>query len=253
MIRTTLKLLLVIAITVWVSTPVWAGLDEGKAAFDKGDYQTALEAFQILAESENVNAQYYLGMLFRNGWAVDQDDHQAAKWLLLAAYQDHIEAQYSLGYMYEHGQGVTKDMDEAKRWYRLAATQGSADAQHNLEIIYYEENSAPRTRSGGQGDYVMNSNSGDFFDRILGTLIGLEDAMSLSDILLITVIILIILVPVIMPFSFYRIKPLIKEISDNSAERDLLLIQEIRKMNHLLRRIVDQPDSEAIQQDEDEG
>jgi TPR repeat protein len=207
MIRTTINFLLAIAISVWISTPVWAGYEEGKAAFDKGDYESALEQFEPLAESENANAQYYLGILYRNGWAVDPDDHEAARWLRLAAFQDHVEAQYSLGYMYEHGQGVTQDMTEAKRWYRMAANQGSTDAQHNLEIIYYEENNAPRARSGDQGDLIMNSNSGDFFDTILGALIGLNESMTVTDVVVISVIILIILVPVIMPFSFYRKNP----------------------------------------------
>jgi TPR repeat protein len=154
--------------------------------------------------------------------------------------------------MYENGQGVSKDIVEAKRWYRLASNQGSADARRNLEIIYYEEKNAPKARSGGQGDYVMSSDSNDFFETILSVLIGLEDSMSVGDIMLISAIILIVLVPVILPFSFYRIKPLIKEISDNAAERDLLLIHEIRKMNHLLRKVIDSRDKEATAQDDDD-
>ena len=99
----------------------------------------------------------------------------------------------------------------------------------------------------------MNSNSGDFFDTILGALIGLNESMTVTDVVVISVIILIILVPVIMPFSFYRIKPMIKEISENAAERDLVLIEEIRKMNHLLRQVVDNPDKSIKQQDDDEN
>ena len=64
MIRTTINFLLAIAISVWISTPVWAGYEEGKAAFDKGDYESALEQFEPLAESKNANAQYYLGILY---------------------------------------------------------------------------------------------------------------------------------------------------------------------------------------------
>ena len=98
----------------------------------------------------------------------------------------------------------------------------------------------------------MSSDSNDFFETILSVLIGLEDSMSVGDIMLISAIILIVLVPVILPFSFYRIKPLIKEISDNAAERDLLLIHEIRKMNHLLRKVIDSRDKEATAQDDDD-
>ena len=237
MIRTTISLLLAIAISVWVSTPVWAGYEEGKAAFDKGDYEEALEIFRPLAESEDINAQYSLGILYRNGWGVAQDDHEAARWLRLAAHQGHMEAQYSLGYMYEHGQGITKDMIEAKRWYRMAANQGNTDAQQNLNIIYYEE-TALKIRSGDQGDYAMSANLGDWFDSILSLLIDLEDGMTFGVVLLIAAIILIILVPVIMPFSFYGIKPMIKEISDQAAERDRALLEEIRKITLALHEQV---------------
>ncbi len=257
MIRTTISLLLAIVISLWVSTPVWAGYEEGKAAFDKGDYEEALKVFRPLAESEDINAQYSLGMLYRNGWGVPQDDSEAAKWLRLAAHQGHVEAQYSLGYMYEHGQGLTKDMTEAKRWYRMAANQGDSDAQENLRIIYYEEFRTPKNRSGDQGDYAMSANPSDWIDTVLGVLIGLEDTMTIGDVVLIAAVILIILVPVILPFSFYRIKPMIKEISDQAAQRDLALLEEIRKMNRLLHRIADTsgepaPAEKAMRQD-DEG
>jgi hypothetical protein len=46
---------------------------------------------------------------------------------------------------------------------------------------------------------------------------------------------------------------MIKEISANAAERDLVLIEEIRKMNHLLRQVVDNPDKSIKQQDDDEN
>ena len=121
MIRATIRLLLAISLSVWFSSPGWAGYAEGKAAFDRGDYESAFEIFQPLAESEDINAQYYLGMLYRNGWGVPQDDIEAARWIRLAAHQDHIAAQYTLGYMYHHGQGLTADIVEAKRWSRTAA------------------------------------------------------------------------------------------------------------------------------------
>ena len=88
---------------------------------------------------EDANAQYYLGLLYRNGWEIEQDDREAAKWMRLAAHQDLVEAQYVLGYMYQHGQAVSSDIDEAKRWYRMAAKAGDADAQQSLAIIYYVE------------------------------------------------------------------------------------------------------------------
>ena len=217
MIHKPLHLLLAIALSLWIATPAWAGYAEGKAAFDRADYSTAYDEFRPLAESEDVNAQYYIGLLNRNGWGIEQDDREAAKWMRLAANQDLVEAQYVLGYMYQHGQGVSSDIDEAKRWYRMAAKAGDTDAQQSLEIIYYEEQRALKAQRGDQGGFIMSADSGDWFDTVLGLLIGLEETMTVGDILLIAAVILIIVVPVIMPFSFYRIKPMLQDISDQGS------------------------------------
>ncbi len=85
----------------------------------------------------------------------------------------------------------------------------------------------------------MSANNGDFFDSILSLIIGLEDGITYGDVLLIAAIILILLVPVIMPFSFYRIKPMLKEISDQAAERDRELLEENKKIAALLSRIAE--------------
>lgn len=239
MMRASIRLLLAMVLLVGIATPVWAGYAEGKAAFDKSDYETAFEAFRPLAMDENSNAQYHLGLLYRNGWGVPQDDSEAARWLRLAAYQGHVEAQYILGYMYEHGQGLSKDLIEAKNWYRMAASQGDTDAQHNLGIINFEEQSAAKSRRDDQGVHAMSANPSDWFDSVLGLLIGLEDTMTMTDVLLIAAIVLIIVVPVVMPFSFYRIKPMIKEISELAADRDRALLEEHRKIAPLLRQIAD--------------
>lgn len=239
MIRATTRLLLAITLSVWFSAPGWAGYAEGKAAFDRGDYETALETFQPLAESEDNNAQYHLGILYRNGWGVPQDDNEAARWFRLAAHQDHIAAQYTLGYMYQHGQGLTADIEEAKRWYRKAAYQGDADALHSLRIILFEEQNAPKPRRGDQGGFAMSANPSDWFDTVLGLIIGLEDTMTVGDVMVIAAIVLIIIIPVVLPFSFYRIKPMLKEISDDAAERDRDLLEENKKIASLLRQIAE--------------
>ncbi len=237
--RVAIRLLLAIVLSVWFATPGWAGYAEGKAAFDEGDYEIAFEEFQPLAERENINAQYYLGILYRNGWGTLQDDGEAARWLRFAAFQGHAAAQYTMGYMYHHGQGVTMDIVEAKRWYRLAARQGDADAQHNLNILYYEENSGPTTRRRDLGADTMSANPGNWFESILGLVIGLDDTMTIGDVLAITAIILIIVIPLVMPFSFFRIKPLLSELSDRTAARDRALLEEIQKLAPLLQQIAD--------------
>ena len=60
----------------------------GVGAWGRGDYDTALREFRLLAE------------------------------------QGHAQAQVNLGIMYSQGRGVPKDTVQAYRWYTLAANQG---------------------------------------------------------------------------------------------------------------------------------
>jgi uncharacterized protein len=52
------------------STVVFAGpLEDGQAAYNRGDYATALKLFRPLAEQGNADAQNNLGWLYERGAA----------------------------------------------------------------------------------------------------------------------------------------------------------------------------------------
>ena len=57
------------------------------------------------------------------------------KWYRMAADQGHAQAQFNLGVMYKNGQGVVQDYSAAMKWWRMAADQGHAMAQFNLFLI----------------------------------------------------------------------------------------------------------------------
>lgn len=86
-----------------------AGLAEGVAAINKGDFQVALVELQPLAEQGNADAQFNLGLMYFNGTGVSQDDQQALKWFRLAADQGDAFAQFALGNMYFMGRGVSRN------------------------------------------------------------------------------------------------------------------------------------------------
>jgi TPR repeat protein len=66
--------------------PATAGpLEDGQAAYQKGDYATALQIFRPLAEQGNAQAQRMLGAAFASGQGVPQDYVSAHMWLNLAA------------------------------------------------------------------------------------------------------------------------------------------------------------------------
>ena len=71
--------------TLGLTAPAWAGLDEGVAAYHRGDYAAALREFRPLAEQGNAKAQYNLGLMYVGELGVPQDYVQTHMWLDLAA------------------------------------------------------------------------------------------------------------------------------------------------------------------------
>lgn len=113
-----------------------ADFNKGQDAYSSGDYQTAIEEWQPLAEAGEADAQFGMGLLYANGFGVSLDDAQALKWYLSAAEQNHADAQCSLGVMYANGWGVPQSDEEAFKWYSLAANQGITPAQIGIAKMY---------------------------------------------------------------------------------------------------------------------
>ncbi len=71
--------------TLGLTAPAWAGVDEGVAAYNRGDYATALREWRPLAKQRNAKAQNNLGVFYDNGRGVPQDPAHAHMWFNLAA------------------------------------------------------------------------------------------------------------------------------------------------------------------------
>ena len=121
-----------------------ADFDEGLAAYNRGDYATALRELQPLAKQGHDYAQLQLGVMYHFGEGVPQDDKTAAKWIKRAAEQGNAMAQSVLGALYLRGEGVPQDDKMAAQWYRRAAEQGDAGAQFALGGMYYYGKGVPK-------------------------------------------------------------------------------------------------------------
>jgi TPR repeat protein len=141
--------LVTVLLSLSLAAPVQAGqFDDGSAAYNRGDYATALRLWRPLAEQGNASAQADLGVMYAKGRGVPQDYAAAATWYRKAANQGYAGAETNLGTMYEHGQGVTLDYTEAEKWYRMAADQGDALAKFHLGGMYAYDSGVPH-------DYVQ--------------------------------------------------------------------------------------------------
>jgi hypothetical protein len=145
--KTTLATLILCAS---LALPAQAGFDEGLAAYNRGDYATALKEWRPLAVAGNADAQFNLGVMYERGLGVPQDYREAVKWYRLAAEQGHAGAQNDLGVKYANGQGVPQDKVLAYALYNLSAAgdPSSNKAISNRDAIVKEM--SPREIEAGQ-------------------------------------------------------------------------------------------------------
>jgi hypothetical protein len=101
-----------------------ADYQKGIAAYESGDYASALREWMPLAEGGDAYAQTILGVMYDEGQGVRQDYKTAVKWYKLAAEQGDALAQGNLGAMYAFGRSVLKDYLYAHMWSNIAATNG---------------------------------------------------------------------------------------------------------------------------------
>ncbi len=104
------------------------------------------QLLRAAAERGEAEAQYLLGLQYREGDGLDKNPAEAEKWLRRAAQAGSTEAQTALGSL----QAVSEDQDkltEAAKWLLKAADQGSVQAQQALGDLY-------RSHPGLSGDPV---------------------------------------------------------------------------------------------------
>ena len=64
-----------------------------------------------------------------------KDEKEAVKWCTKSAEQGNANAQYNLGLCYKNGEVVDKDEKEAVKWFTKSAEQGNEGAKKALELL----------------------------------------------------------------------------------------------------------------------
>ncbi len=70
-----------------VTLPEETDFEVGVEAWGRGDYDTAVQEFRLLAEQGHAQAQVNLGIIYSQGRGVPKDNVQAYRWYTLAAGQ----------------------------------------------------------------------------------------------------------------------------------------------------------------------
>ena len=137
MLRNTLAIGFV-SVMFFGTTAFAAALEDGRDAYQKGEYPAALKLLRPLADAGNPEAQVFIGMSYEFGDGVKKSTVEALKWYRQAAQKGSIDAAYNLGTIYEDGDGVPKNLPEAAKWFREAAAKGHALSQRELASLYHD-------------------------------------------------------------------------------------------------------------------
>lgn len=105
-------------------------------AYERGEYHLAKRLLIPLANSNHVESQFYMGMIYDMGLGVKRDANVAVSWYRKAAENGYHHAQHNLAVAYANGEGVMANIEYAIHWWKRAAKQGNTDSQYNLGIIY---------------------------------------------------------------------------------------------------------------------
>ena len=111
-----------------------ARIEDNKLPLDQRD--EAVEDLERLAEYGDIHAQYFLGLLYRDGGLLLPDAEQAVHWLELAAKRDLPAAQYALGKLYLSDNPEVRDIDDGLQWLERVAQNGNGDAAYRLGKEY---------------------------------------------------------------------------------------------------------------------
>ena len=129
------RIALAVAMFVSLAAPAWAGIDEGVAAYKRGDYKLAIQELTPLAEQDHGDVQYLLGRMYHTGLGVPQDYAEATLWYRRAAEQGNPGCQFLLGFLYSTGRGVPKDLVQAHFWFSVSAARGSDAPRKSRERV----------------------------------------------------------------------------------------------------------------------
>ncbi len=125
----------------WISEAAKQGYAQAEfvLGFDllqQGERRAAAKYILAAAETGYGTAQYYAGVLYRDGMGVEANAAIALGWILRAAAQDVVEAQYEAGLLLSHPQeGINADLKDAYRWFFIAADRGYPSAAQSRDAI----------------------------------------------------------------------------------------------------------------------
>ena len=101
----------------------------------KRNYDEALRSFEMAALAPRADAQYYLSLMYRNGWGTAVDRTESLRWLFLAAKKRYGPAFAELGRIHMEGEGVQANRVEGWSYLLLANRFGDKAQRADADLL----------------------------------------------------------------------------------------------------------------------
>ena len=110
--------------------------EKGFDAFEDGDINVAIEAWEKGSEQGEVQSQVMLGLLYARGDDVDPDSKKAAKWLAKAFKDEDETLHITIGLVYYKNRGSSAEDREAVELFEKAIDGEGKVAQYHLGMLF---------------------------------------------------------------------------------------------------------------------
>lgn len=125
------------------------------------DYSEAVRWYKLASKGGSANAQFALGGLIAEGLGAEQDLKSAFSLFESSAKAGHMQAALVLGTMIEKGLGTDLPPETAVKWYKIAAEGGVGEGATNLGVLYQTGEIVPQDFALAQSWYQRGANLGD--------------------------------------------------------------------------------------------
>lgn len=100
--------------------------------------QLALENYKMAAADGDEISMNQIGFIYMNGDGIEENPEQAFYWFNEAAQKKYDVGMYNLGYCYKNGYGVEQDAEVGAEWLKKAAEAGCIDSMIELGEYYQD-------------------------------------------------------------------------------------------------------------------
>lgn len=127
---------------------------------ERHDDEKAFKLFLECAQASQTEAQFFVGLFYFEGIAVDKNIPESIMWFRIAAEKGDSKSQFYLGMCYKNGWGVYRNSTQARRWLTLAMERGNQEAAYHLADIFSDINSTQYNLMKAVDHYVKASDDG---------------------------------------------------------------------------------------------